>query len=782
MDILTLVKANIRHQKSSFIGIMIIMIIVSMALAAVLTININSRQRDSKALKEDGFGDMFVMLRDEQMSEEKLEELLNSIEQSKYVDQLESVQSAYGRISDLNGNEGSDTVILEPDQQDCFSFQVFNETETGFQEKISLKQGEIGVPISYQSLYDCKLGDTLYLKTSEASKGYKIKYFFEDPFVGSAMMGIKVILLNPSDLTELRQLSQTDEYLKLGHILNIFQAKDSKLNYLEFEKAINLDTGVEGYARSALGIEAAQNYMLLTNIFCGILVSFIILLLIVAVIVMSHSINSSIELEYVNLGILKAVGFTQKKLGLVLIFQYLLATIMGALIGLPLALPIISIMNKMTMPVTCLLISNQLAIFPCVATMLGIMLFLLIIICLKLRRLSAITPIKAISGGRDNIYFSSRMELPIHKKGMNFWMALRQLTSNGKQYISAGIITALLIFFLVMISNMGTWVGKDGGGLIKMFSCTDSDLEIDYGETDLQGEVEQIIQSSSDILSSYESSSSYLLMDGFKIYTYMISDSKQFNTILEGRTCQYDNEILITKSVAKDLKLDIGETVTITNGENKGEYMISGIFQSGNDMGTNIAMNNVGFEKLTDNFHSYQEYILEDKQVVSTLVEQLNNQFGDDITVAKAADAFGALDPVVTAVNGVSMLVYLLSVIFVIIVIFLICTKIFGKEHKDYGIYKAVGYTSRRLRLQFALRFVIVSVISSLVGIIMSLALADFCMGFLLSNLGISQFKAEFTLGSLLFPMLFMAVVFFLFSYLLSGKIRRVTPRVLISE
>ncbi len=781
MERLTLLKANIRHQKSSFFGIMILMFLVSLALTTVFTIYLNTDKRVSNALLEDGYGDMIIHLYNDKVPNGDINLLQEKILKNTNVNSIKKVQAVYSSVEDLNGHT-SDGVILQPDKQECFRYQVFNKNEDGFLKNSQvLKQGEVSVPISFKSLYDCKIGDRITFKTGGEPKQYTVKYFMEDPFCGSAMMGIKNILMNSSDLENLYDSNSKD--ITKGTVFNIFKQKDKKISYMNFERSINESSDVGGYARSSMGIDQAKGYMLLTtNIFCGLLLSFIVVLLIVAVIVMSHSITSSIEMEYVNLGILKGLGFSTGKIKSVFELQYLISAVIGSLLGIPAALPIISYVNHLTSSVTGLLVSNQVVVITCLEAIGGILLLIALFILLKLKRITLISPIQAIRGGREAVYFSSRLEVKIRKRGMSFLLALRQLTSNQKQYISSGIITILLIFFLIIIGNMGSGIGKDGKGLLQLFTCINSDVEVNYGNTGLNKEVEKFINSRSTIENTYQTSSSYLLINGCKVYSFMCSDPTQFNTILKGRTCLYDNEILITKFIASDLNVGIGDTVNLSFGGKKEKFMVSGIYQFANDMGMNIALNKKGYEKLVTSEYISNEYKLTDGNKSKQIVDELKKTYGDRIEVQTASDGFGGIEAIVSAMNGILFLMYGISIVFVVIVIFLQCTKIFAKERQDYGIYKAIGFTSTNLRIQFALRFLLVAAISSLIGVAVSVLMFKQCMGYLLSFMGISKFSGSLNISGILMPIAFMLAIFFVFSYLLSKRIKKVDTRILIME
>ena len=55
---------------------------------------------------------------------------------------------------------------------------------------------------------------------------------------------------------------------------------------------------------------------------------------------------------------------------------------------------------------------------------------------------------------------------------------------------------------------------------------------------------------------------------------------------MEGRTCLYDNEILITPLMADGFNLKIGDEVNI-NKDGREETLVSGIYNSASDVGKN---------------------------------------------------------------------------------------------------------------------------------------------------------------------------------------------------
>ncbi len=128
------------------------------------------------------------------------------------------------------------------------------------------------------------------------------------------------------------------------------------------------------------------------------------------------------------------------------------------------------------------------------------------------------------------------------------------------------------------------------------------------------------------------------------------------------------------------------------------------------------------------------------------------------------------------------MIITLSSAVFALVAVHMVCSKAFLKERRDSGIYKALGFTSGKLQLCFALRFLIISVIGGAVGTALSAMFSGRLLSLLLKNIGISCFESKITVFTAAVPVLIICICFFAFAYFSSGKIKKVEIRELVSE
>jgi len=119
---------------------------------------------------------------------------------------------------------------------------------------------------------------------------------------------------------------------------------------------------------------------------------------------------------------------------------------------------------------------------------------------------------------------------------------------------------------------------------------------------------------------------------------------------------------------------------------------------------------------------------------------------------------------------------------FAAIVSFMICQKNFSKEKSDMGVYKSVGFTTGSLRRRFTIKYIFVVTFGAVIGIVVSLILNDSVVSLLLSGKGITRFVTQYSFVLLFGPALFIVLCTAIFAWLVSSKIKKVSPKNLINE
>ena len=139
------------------------------------------------------------------------------------------------------------------------------------------------------------------------------------------MIGMKGFLISEADRAAALDLIHNagiDALARNGAMLHIFSQDECHLTVSELNSLLNEQTALTEYTESVHSKESIAGFMLiLQNAFSGILLVFVLVLLFVVLIVLGHSISSTIASDFVNMGILKTVGFDSSSLRLLQLLQ-----------------------------------------------------------------------------------------------------------------------------------------------------------------------------------------------------------------------------------------------------------------------------------------------------------------------------------------------------------------------------------------------------------------------------------------------------------------------------
>lgn len=785
MKYLNLLRADMKSQKGSLIGIFLLVLIITVSLCAVIAVWGNSNAYEREQMDRVGYGDITYWLSG--ISDQ--EKLAGQVEELDEVDRVEVediiIFTRY-YVGESVGVDGSLHLLDAADGR----HHIFQDDLKGLLEKPGeLQDGEVYVSSSFCSLYDVMAGDLLKLAAAEGEEEetFTIKGFFEDPVAGSALMGMKEALMTKNDMQRLAgQLDMAGETAlgRRASVFHVFRVENSTLSFGEFQKILNENSDLMAAWGFSYGRDTIMGFMLiLHNIFAGFLLVFVFILLVVAMLIIGHSISSSIEQNYVDMGILKAIGYTRNDLRAVRLLQYLLIILCGMALGLPVSALVVRKINRLTVTVTGLWIPSDIPIGNSLFALGLILLVIIGFICIKTVKIGKITPIRAIRGGAEDVYFKSRFIAPIRKGGLSFWLAYRQLISGKKQYISACFVASLLVFFLSLTARMEAWLGPDGKGLMDSFSASRFDLGVECTEEEMVKEIETLIEARAGIADSYQFRMDRAAISQIEYLMNIISEPAYFN-LLVGRTCLYPNEIVMTQTVADELNVGIGDTVPVAFGGKELDFIISGIYQCANDMGGNFGISREGYRRFLDaedeELSYYTYYLFRDASRIEEISQSLQETCGDKISVDE--NDWSGVDSILLVLSVLMVFMYVITIVFVLITVALTGSKILYKEQHDLGIYKSLGYESGKLRFAFALRFAIVSVLGSVLGVLFSVAFTDPLATAMLKMCGISRFTSSLSLFRMVLPAIIVSAMFLFFAYFAAGRVKKVEPGILIVE
>lgn len=472
MEIKTLLRANLKSHKGTAAGSFFLLLLVGISLCATLTVWRNAGNYVRGEMERLGYGDLTAWV-------SGLEDVSVLAEEIAALEEVDSVGIQSLLFSEYEvGEQESDSegqlITYNPEQ---YPYKFFNEALTGYiPAPAEIAPGTLYAPASLRSMFGVKAGSsiTFPIARSGGDAAFTVAGFYEDPVMGSSMIGMKGFLICEADHEAIAAMigqAGVDALAREGFMLHITQK--GSLPAAPFNALLNQETSLSQHTEFTHSFSAMAGFMLtLQNVFTGLLLAFVVIFLLAALAVLSHSISSAIQQDYRDMGILKALGITTSALRAVQALQVLLAAGGGMACGALLAMPAASFLCGMTVTTTGVLVPAGLPIGLC----LPLLLLLLATVCgfswLRAGKLKAVSPLVAIRSGMEKGEWK-KSPLPLRKRGLAFWMAARQVLVGKVRYAGVCLVAALLVFFAGLMGRVDSWLGPNGEGLMDAFNPAD---------------------------------------------------------------------------------------------------------------------------------------------------------------------------------------------------------------------------------------------------------------------------------------------------------------------
>ncbi len=779
MEILTLLKANIRHKKGSFLSVVLLSLIIAMSFTTILGIKESAFQGVYQSHEIMDTADCLVQydnagrLTDEIVDEVRNDDRVDSVEVGDYLIVTKSI---------MNENEYTNSCMLVKMDEDT---KLLKDDISGLRgDAPELKKGEIYVPQGLLSNVDGKVGQKVTMETIAGDFDFTVKGVWLEPLTGAAVIGWKRFCISEADYREIESriaAKETEGMHGIGKALEIYKKPDCALTTAEFRRELNKDTSVVDRGNSSITRDMSIHYTtLFPQVISSCLLVFIMLLLAIVLIVTVHSISMEIESNYVTFGVLKAQGFGKHKIRLLFLAQYLSAELLGAVLGIVISIPLVGASSNMFAMITA--VPAVLSVpFGQIALLLSFLFVLSTVsILLVTIKLNQVSPVRAISGAKKEIYFDSRIKAPISKRLLSASLAFRQFTSAKRRYIGTFVIVAILVFFMMTINVLSNTVNSKSASESMGMMVTEVDFSPKKKLTpqEISG-IEKEVARFTEINKKYYSVNGYFSFEGEEIMGQTFEDPGVLPA-LRGRVPIYENEIAASPILLEEFGLKIGDEVTLGwNGEKK-LYLITGTVQLVNDAGRCFVISYDGAKRIGYDQWLLGGYSLASDEKAGEIVDALNEKFPELIEAREnQAMMEEAYDVVIFSMQ---VIIYAFSLLFSLIVVHMVCARAFVQERTDIGIYKAIGFTAGKLRLQFAVRFLTAAVVGSLIGSVCSYAFSGRMLGMLLRGVGLTSFETVFGISAFVVPIAVICLGFFTFAYLAARRIKRVEVRELVQD
>ena len=239
----------------------------------------------------------------------------------------------------------------------------------------------------------------------------------------------------------------------------------------------------------------------------------------------------------------------------------------------------------------------------------------------------------------------------------------------------------------------------------------------------------------------------------------------------------------MTANVAEQLGVKAGDIIYVEGDQEKKDYMISGVSQQMENLGLKATMTMGGAARINGSSVVNQIRIYTEEDCAYEQIEKkIRAEFPDlDIT-----DLHKNMEIVLTSVKAAmtilcAVFVTITVVIVMLTIILLVKTKI-TREWKQYGVYKALGFTTGELILQIQMSSLPVFLVGAILGAVMSVYLLNPLLEVCLGSAGIVQSSLTVHTGWLVLSVAIIMAVSAGMSFLCAYRVRKVEPVKMLTE
>ncbi|MBO6230620.1 MAG: FtsX-like permease family protein [Ruminiclostridium sp.] len=739
---LNILKKDLKRKKTMNVIVLLFVILSAMFAASSVNNIIAVSTGIDYYFEKAGMSDYFVVTLDSTNADME-QRLLNE----PYVTDVRREPALFADRTNFkrNGEYLADTTntifIMSVDKTKLNYFDSANENIT------AVERGKAYISGNVPKMSGIGVGDKFTVKFGNAELELEYAGFAKDAFLGAEFAANTRFILNSQDYAVLN----SDEYAELSA---------GSTYYIDTDDVPALEASLADANGILLSIDAGQMRLayVMSMIVAALLLIVSVCLILVAFVVLRFTIGFTLEEEFREIGVMKAVGIKNSSIRRLYLVKYFGISIVGALIGFICSLPFGDMLLASVSETMVLGTENSsfTALLCCIAVVGIIMLF-----CWgSTRRIKKMSPIDAVRSGQTGERFRKKsiMHLGKSRLGTTFFLAVNDVISSPKQY---GIITAvfaILLMLVMILANTANTLNSEK--LLFLFGTTKSDVYITM-TGDVMDAMGDPANGNERLRHSFDELEKTLAENGMpgkvhveRMYTIPVSfGCEKTNMVFqicpqthasdyvyeEGTAPMYDNEIALTYLVAERLGARIGDTVTLTvNGENR-KCIITALFQSFGQLGKTGRLHESFDVNGLQPSSAYSFQIDFDdhpgKDEIDRRVELLKNIY-DTKNVFNAAefvkDCTGASDTIAAVKN----MILIVTLLIVILIAVLMERSFISREKAEIALMKAVGFNNASVIAHHTLRFAIVALISSVISAVLCIPLTKLAIDPIMGIMG----------------------------------------------
>ncbi len=638
---------------------------------------------------------------------------------------------------------------------------------------------------------DLKVGDVLTFTCENGdTKEFVFKGYMKDAFFGSSGMGNSRIIIHPSDFDEISAKCPMSQG-------KLYSVKTSDVN--EFINAINKSAFLSAFYL----VKSSVEFTYIMDMIVGAVYLLVSLCLIVtAILMLRFTIVFTINENYKEIGIMKAIGLSEGAIRRQYANKYFFLAMLGATPGFVASIYFSKyLLSQSAKNIVIRNEENQ--IWLQAITSLILVLLITGFAYLGTGKVKKMTPLAAINKGNTGERFQKKgmLSLSGSKLKTTGFLAINDVLCDFKKYIILVFTSMVGIWLVAMSVNTINTLASEK--LLQWFQLQSCDFFVTEEEKIVQVSLlegkeavtENIYDWMKEVTNSIEETG-YEVEEcfsecGFRIKIYFEENSYECTALMgigtnaenyeyiEGVAPAYGNEIALSHVVADFLGAKVGDTVYILDGEENKEFLVTAVFQSMMNMGemARVSENvNLDYPEVTGCMGI--QYEIDGEYELEKIENNLKEKYPEIVIVSSKQYATKIIGDIMEQLENMKIWIVVVVILINILVVSLMEKIFIIKDRTQIALLKTLGFGEKSILMWQLKRIVLVLFAGILLGSATGTLISQFTAGEIFKMMGLS--KMTFEINPIEVYIIYPIIIFVftvLASFVSMLKIRNISER-----
>lgn len=718
-----ILKHDLRKKKMMNVLILLFIVLATIFSASGLNNIVTVMNGTDYYFDKAGLGNYFIISKKDDTIFEILDNNDNVIDYKFDENYLGSKNNI--EVDGKQPNMSVNTIFFQP--LEFSSLKFFNKND---EEITRIEKGKVYITGNMLKENNLKEGDKVTIVLGNEKLDLEIAGKAKDALLGSKFMGNIRFLMNREDYRKIENASK-EANLEKCNIFYVNAKNDKEMAKSLSDASLIFFNGTSSKIKLSYVMDMIVAFIILVLSVC---------LVILALLILKFTITFTINEEYREIGVMKAIGINNGNIRKLYIIKYLSLAIAGAFIGFLISIPF----GKMLIDSSAqnMVLGNTAGAKLNLAGSVFVIFITILFAYIYTKKVKKATPVDAIRNGQTGERYKRKTLYKMEKSHirLNSYLAVNDILSSPKKFF-----TIIVSFFVCLVFILGIVITTDtmkSKNLITTFG-TKSDLYFsssdaldamgfknkeEFNETKVK-EYKQLLEQNGmpcDIVIDLL----YKNKITFKGETYKLTVIQGLNTkatdyeYSEGTAPVNSNEIALAEKISNNMGAKVGDTVAIDLGAGEQEYIVTARFQTLLNQGEVIRLNEnaptdfsclsgSGMYQINFKDNPNDKEILNRKERVKEILNI------EDVYTAEefSAKTIGVVD----TMESVQYLLLTITIIVVILVILLMELSFVTDEKSQIALLKAIGFKDSQIIKWHVYRFAIATIIAEILGVALAL-------------------------------------------------------------